>query len=277
MSYGRFVFGFAFAFSLLLFGGIKLLFLTEDMSTDTSTRFEMAPFNWIDYLSDQEMKVLAQRLRFGRGHGAAEMVRRQPEFQRPEVYKPFLEERLGSDGSSALQVEIEFMKFGLLRQVAKKVTLRWYEPEEIDLTVWAYVPDDTKLRTHEIVDEEDLTQWLLVLSTATVIRRSSELPFYSPASSPTHPGVPSPHDAIVFETDKEEIVIGFGGAFHLGERKGNTFSHSRLFYSPQLAILLDDYVKKHILEHFPPIHVDELSGKNNMQRSIEWYQQQQKE
>ena len=130
------------------------------------------------------------------------------EMQRPEVYQPFVMERFASWNSDIQEMELEFMKFNLLRGLAKKITLQWYEQEEAEV-VWCrsdteYVPNDEKLRTHVIVDNEDLLRGHAALSSA-IIRATGT--FGPPGGIGSSPGAPISHHAIIFETDKDETEV----------------------------------------------------------------------
>jgi len=267
MNYNKLIICLVFAVPLLFFWETESLLSEEG----ASLHFDMTPFKLTDVLSDSEMKVWGQILVAG-GIGP-EAEQRRTEMQRPEVYKPFLEERFILGSSRIGELESAFMKFNLLRTVAKKVTLRWYEEEEWDSTTENYVPNAEKLRTHIVVDNEDLLRWRSVLSSAAMLRGSTASPFASSRGGwRTHPSAPLPHHAIVFETDKEKVFIGITRmGLHLGEWEGNKIDGARIFFSPELALCLDDYIKKHKLENFPATSVDALSGKFMVQFLLDFY------
>jgi hypothetical protein len=173
--------------------------------------------------------------------------------------------------------EYEFIKFNLLRGLAQKISIVWYNEEglESEITKYLqeeknYVYDEKRRHSHEVLNSKDMRDWKIALS-VEFFRH-----FYSSTSGGGigyGANLPIPPHGIIFETDNEKVFIGitrFG--FLLGSWKGNKIDQSKLFYSPELALFLDDYVKKNKLQNFPKINIDVLSGKNAIQSRIEGYQ-----
>jgi len=227
---------------------------------------ERAAIKLTDFVSDSEVDVMVHKW-LSIGHIEA--------LQRPELQHAFLNERFISWNLGTQELEREFIRFHLLRGLAKKVTLRWYDKKEWIQIAEEYVPNDDNLRTHVIVDEEELLRWRTALS-SPIFRCAYSFGPHShlDGSMTTWRGVPIPHNAIVLETDKEKIFIGItSNGFHLGMWESNRIVYARIFYCPELAWCLDDYVKKYKLEDFP-VPVDYLSGEAIMRG---WFQQRKRE
>jgi hypothetical protein len=175
--------------------------------------------------------------------------------------------------------DFEFVKFNLLRGLSKRVTLIWYFESNIDKYSLnpnqEYTSNENEQYTYEIRDKNEMVNWHIAIS-SPIIRN-----FYSSVSGGSFGGSknsPIPHHGILFETDKEKIFIGitrFG--FHFGRWEGNKIDQSKLFYSPNLSLFLDDCIKKNKLQNFPKIYIDILSGKDIIQSQIEGYQYRKQE
>jgi hypothetical protein len=212
-------------------------------------------FSLSDCISDKEIKSITNR-------DPSEVL------ERAELNK-LLTPRL----CSAIELESDFVKFNFLRSFAKHVTLVWYdekkENEFAKTSSARYIPNDDHKYTHNVNSPNEIERWKTSLF-HTILR-------YFHASNV---GVgfgyginqPIPPHGIVFDTDKEKVFVGitqFG--FHLGKWNSNQFDQRKLFFSPELALCLQDYVKKHKLQHFPKIEVDVLSGKFFIQSQYDSY------
>jgi len=185
--------------------------------------------------------------------------------------------KLIQDGTVILKAEHDFIKFSLLRGLAKSIKLVWYDEngmqEEVSksfLEGKGLIYNETRKALREIPhDCEDFENWAAAIS-SPIIRYFSPLTTISGIG--LGPTSPIPPHGIIFDTEKESVFIGitpFG--FHLGSWDGNKIYQAKLFYSPELALCLDDYVKKHNLQKFPKIYVDGLTGKDMIQSQIESY------
>jgi hypothetical protein len=174
--------------------------------------------------------------------------------------------------------EYEFIRFNILRGIAQNIKLIWYNEEGLVMEIAQSLQekkeyvygDDRKFQYELIPDTEDFKNWTEALS-SRIIRS-----FHSSVTGSSFgygPNAPFPPHGIFLKTKNEKVFIGitrFG--FHLGEWKGNNIDQSKLFYSPDLALFLDDYVKKNKLQNFPKIYINMLSGKDVIQSQIEAYQ-----
>jgi hypothetical protein len=178
-----------------------------------------------------------------------------------------------------IELESDFVKFNFLRSLAKHFTLVWYDEEKekefAKSSSKRYVCNDAHKYTHNVNNTDEIERWKTSLCRAI-------LRYFHASNSGVAFGYginqPIPPHGIVFDTDKEKVFVGitqFG--FHLGKWNSNQFDQRKLFFSPELALCLQDYVKKHKLQHFPKIEVDVLSGKFFIQSQYNAYQYRKQE